>query len=63
MPLGLLLAEVLWAAVAHALSVALSHCEREGVKLEECVALPHCERDGVKLEECVALTHCEFEGV
>jgi hypothetical protein len=31
--------------------VALPHCEREGVKLAECVALPHCEGDGVKLAE------------
>jgi hypothetical protein len=40
-PLPLLNAEALCAAVAQALSVALSHCEREGVKLEECVVLPH----------------------
>ena len=62
-PLGLLNAEALRAAVAQALSVALSHCERDGVKLEESVALPLCEREGVKLEECVALLHCELEGV
>ena len=55
--------EVCRAAVAQALSVALSHCERDGVKLEESVALPLCEREGVKLGECVALPHCELEGV
>ena len=62
-PLGLLIAEALRAAVAQALSVALSHCERDDVKLEESVALPLCEREGVKLGEYVALPHCELEGV
>jgi hypothetical protein len=61
--LALLFAEPLCAAVAQALSVALSHCEREGVKLEECVALPLCDSEGVKLADSVGLPHCEAEGV
>ena len=39
-PLMLSLADAVRAAVAHALCVALPHCERDGVKLEEDVALP-----------------------
>jgi hypothetical protein len=48
-PLGLLLAEALRDAVTQPLTVALLHCEAEGVKLAECVALTHCESEGVKL--------------
>ena len=62
-PLKLLTTEALCAAVAQALSVELPLCERDGVKLEECVALPLCDSDGVKLAECVALPHCDREGV
>lgn len=53
-PLGLLLAEALRDAVPQVLCVALTHCEGEGVKLEECEALPHCEREGVKLADTQA---------
>jgi hypothetical protein len=53
-PLGLPLAEELRDEVAHALCVALPHCEMEGVKLAECVALPHRDRVGEKLAETQA---------
>ena len=49
-PLVLLNKEALFAAVEQALCVALPHCEREGVKLEECVVLPLCESVGVTLK-------------
>ncbi len=68
-PLVLLNAEALFAAVEQALCVALPHCEREGVKLDECVALPHWEREGVKLAEVhaeplrLAVTEEEADGV
>jgi len=45
------------------------HCEREGVKLAECVALPHCESEGVKLAVAqkvlltLAVTEVEKESV
>ena len=58
--------------------MALPHCEREGVKLDEMQgegveladseALPHCEREGVKLVEpqaeplALVVTEVEKEG-
>ncbi len=60
-PLELPLSVVLHEPVAQALSEALPHCEREGVKLVETHAeplgLPDTEEedDGVQEEECVPL--------
>jgi len=67
--LALLLVEALCATVAHALIVALPHCEREVVKLVDSVALPLGEREAVTLAEThaeplrVAVTEEDNEGV
>ena len=50
-PLMQLLDEEVWEAVTHVLCEALSHCDKGGRPLVDCVVLLLCEREGVKLAE------------